>query len=84
MLSGDGMTRLVDALEDSGFLHREANPNDRRSYIVKLTTKGRQAHDKLLPIVQDVMDAALQGFSSEQRRIARSVLKQIRANLRDE
>ena len=51
---------------------------------MKLTTKGQQAHDRLLPIVQDVMDAVLRGFSSEQRRTACSALKQVRANLRDE
>ncbi|MCL2535765.1 MAG: MarR family transcriptional regulator [Nocardiaceae bacterium] len=35
------VTALVDALEQSGHLRREAHPTDRRAHIVTLTERGR-------------------------------------------
>ncbi|GAB2665894.1 MarR family transcriptional regulator [Prescottella soli] len=35
------VTALVDALEQSGHLRREAHPTDRRAHIVALTDRGR-------------------------------------------
>ncbi|WP_430331138.1 MarR family winged helix-turn-helix transcriptional regulator [Rhodococcus sp. ACT016] len=35
------VTALVDALEQSGHLRREAHPSDRRAHIVALTDRGR-------------------------------------------
>jgi len=35
------ITGVVDTLERNGFVTRELNPNDRRSWLVKLTKKGR-------------------------------------------
>ncbi|MFX1274682.1 MAG: MarR family winged helix-turn-helix transcriptional regulator [Promethearchaeota archaeon] len=36
------ITGVVDTLEKNGFIHRELNPDDRRSWLVKLTKKGRE------------------------------------------
>ncbi|MFC5185686.1 MarR family winged helix-turn-helix transcriptional regulator [Actinomadura harenae] len=35
------MVNVCDDLEKSGFVHRERNPDDRRSYAVTLTGEGR-------------------------------------------
>lgn len=35
------VTALVDALEESGHLRREAHPTDRRAHLVTLTERGR-------------------------------------------
>lgn len=77
-----GVTRLVDALEDAGLVTREANPEDRRSYLVALSDGGREAHELLLPVVQSVMNDALEGLGERERRAARKVLRLIRRNLR--
>lgn len=36
------VTSLVDALEETGFVTREAHPTDRRATLVTLTAKGRR------------------------------------------
>jgi DNA-binding MarR family transcriptional regulator len=37
---GPSMTRSVDLLEQSGLVHRDVNPNDRREYLIRPTEKG--------------------------------------------
>jgi DNA-binding MarR family transcriptional regulator len=37
------VTALVDALEETGFVHRTAHPTDRRAVVVALTDKGQAA-----------------------------------------
>ncbi|MFX1238055.1 MAG: MarR family winged helix-turn-helix transcriptional regulator [Promethearchaeota archaeon] len=36
------ITGVVDTLEKNGFVMRELNPEDRRSWLVKLTKKGKE------------------------------------------
>ena len=42
MVTGGNITGLTDDLEKEGIVVRESSPNDRRSWIVRLTPKGRQ------------------------------------------
>jgi DNA-binding MarR family transcriptional regulator len=37
------MVDLVDDLEERGYVKRERNPDDRRAYLLQLTTEGRRA-----------------------------------------
>jgi len=41
------MVRLIDRLEDAGYLTRTRNPANRRSYALSLTKAGRKALDKM-------------------------------------
>ncbi|TDD58802.1 MarR family transcriptional regulator [Kribbella antibiotica] len=43
-----GTSKVVDRLEVAGLCNRRANPDDRRSSIVELTTKGRKLVDKAM------------------------------------
>lgn len=43
MVSGGNVTGLTDQLESEGFVERLADPEDRRSWIVRLTPAGRAA-----------------------------------------
>ena len=43
MVTGGNVTRIVDQLVDDGWVLRTASPDDRRSYTVRLTPKGRRA-----------------------------------------
>jgi DNA-binding MarR family transcriptional regulator len=42
MVTGGNVTGLTDELERDGLVAREASPNDRRSWIVRLTPEGRR------------------------------------------
>jgi len=50
LLSSGAMTNRIDRLEQSGYVERIPDPNDRRGIIVRLTRKGRAAVD---PAVED-------------------------------
>ena len=47
MVTGGNVTGLTDELEKDGFVVREAEPDDRRSWRVALTAKGRKAFEKI-------------------------------------
>jgi DNA-binding MarR family transcriptional regulator len=50
LLSKSGITRLVDRMERSGLIKREACATDRRVINATLTEKGRKLYEKASPI----------------------------------
>jgi DNA-binding MarR family transcriptional regulator len=44
------MTGLLDGLVRDGFVNREETKNDRRSFAVSLTPKGRRVVEKVIPL----------------------------------
>lgn len=48
-LSTSGLTRLVDRLEEAGYLRRDPSSSDRRSSLAVLTDLGAEAVAKALP-----------------------------------
>lgn len=47
MVTGGNVTGLTDELERDGLVTREANPVDRRAWIVRLTPRGRRAFEAM-------------------------------------
>ena len=47
MVTGGNVTGLTDELEADGVVVREASPDDRRAWIVRLTPKGRRAFEAM-------------------------------------
>ncbi len=47
MVTGGNITGLTDELEKEGLVAREADPNDRRAYLVRLTPKGRRGFEAM-------------------------------------
>ncbi|WP_031165174.1 MarR family winged helix-turn-helix transcriptional regulator [Streptosporangium roseum] len=62
MLSRAGMTNRLDRLEAAGLVERRLDPDDRRSFLVALTGKGRQ-----------VVDAAVSEHTANQVRLLSSL-----------
>lgn len=48
MMSRAGMTNRVDRLEQAGLVERTLDPNDRRSFLIALTEKGRTVIDETM------------------------------------
>jgi DNA-binding MarR family transcriptional regulator len=48
-----GTSKLVDRIEAAGYCVRRANPHDRRSSIIELTTAGRRALAKATKVFED-------------------------------
>lgn len=48
--SKGNMAKILKKLEDEGFIRREVNPENRRKYMLKTTSKG----DKLVPKIRQI------------------------------
>lgn len=61
------MSRTVSALEDRGFIEREANPEDKRSVNLRLTPKGRKLVADVLKASRDRNRQMLSELSDDER-----------------
>ena len=48
------MTSILDRLEERGLVERKDNPEDKRSYLVGLTAKGRKAAARVNVLVEEI------------------------------
>lgn len=73
--------RMIDRLEESGLVERRRDPNDRRAWLIYLTDKSRPVLDELRQVSSEMIEALLQGLSSEQRETMVASLELMRSNL---
>ncbi|RIX53980.1 MarR family transcriptional regulator [Paenibacillus nanensis] len=57
-------TRILDQLEKKGLIHKQVGENDRRSFLVFTTEKGKEVTQATTPI-EDSMTDELRAFMSE-------------------
>jgi DNA-binding MarR family transcriptional regulator len=72
-----GVCRLLEDLEERGFVQRVRNPDDRRCMQVRLTTKGRARHKHFRPHIIEAMQTALQPLSASERKVLRDLLERV-------
>lgn len=77
VLSSGAMTNRLDGLESAGLVVRAANPQDRRSTLIKLTTKGRQTVEESLADYLDVLENLLSCLSRAERNTAAAILRKL-------
>ena len=73
--------KVVDRLEDEGWVVRERDPNDRRVNLVYLTDKVRPLIAPLENIVEDISEIALAGMSIRDRQKFDGLMRKAHANL---
>jgi DNA-binding MarR family transcriptional regulator len=54
-----GTSKLVDRIEAAGYCVRRANPDDRRSSIIVLTTAGRRVLAKATKVFEDELQTRI-------------------------
>lgn len=59
-------TRLVDQLEERGYLSRRRSTSDRRVVHLEITPAGKALAKSLMPRLIDFWNEVLEGFSSEE------------------
>jgi DNA-binding MarR family transcriptional regulator len=74
------MVTTLDALERSNLIVRVRSTTDRRKTHVQLTPEGRTMRDTLQGYASDVLEHALQGISSEDIAVLRSILQRMKGN----
>ena len=81
VLSGSRLTRIIDGLEEKGFVTRSFHDVDRRSINVRLTKKGlvttRQLEDRYIQIHQEILDE----FPLDQQNLLSNGLQQLLSSL---
>ncbi|HET7570980.1 MAG TPA: MarR family transcriptional regulator [Gammaproteobacteria bacterium] len=76
------MTRLLDQLEERGYLHRRPDPDDRRALRIELSTSGTALVRKLADYKERVLDRALGALDDEERRRLTDYLQRVLITLR--
>ncbi len=73
--------KAVAGLEKSGLITRREDKEDRRRMLIRLTPRAKKLKQKLLPMVVDVNERALNGISRKDIETTRRVLAQSFENL---
>ena len=77
MMSSGGMTARIDRLEKAGLVERRPHPSDRRATLVRLTDKGFDLIDSIMPSHQDTAREALAGLSPEEQKTLNALLARL-------
>jgi len=75
------ITRLLDNLQRLGYLERKADPNDRRSNLICLTRKGRNAESKVKATVETAFAKLMEGISARDSEAVRRTFRTIYSNI---
>lgn len=77
-------SKLIDRLEEHGFVTRQVDPSDRRSNLVFATQEGRALVKVLTKIVYEVDEVANAGIGASDLETTLCVLGRMRENLKSE
>lgn len=77
------VSRLLDRMEQAGWIERRQDPTDRRVRLIHPTDKARDAFDPIRTMTLGIIDDALAGLTHEQRQATTDGLRRIIANLTD-
>lgn len=73
--------RLIDRLEERGFVERRSDPADRRVKRVYIKAAARPKLVELEAVGEEVRKLALKGLSREEHRLLVALLKTVKENL---
>ncbi len=72
------LTNVLDRLEQRGYLVRELDATDRRSFRLVLTASGRAVAGRVIEVVAELEDRALGGLSASQLAGFHAVMSALR------
>ncbi len=75
------LSRLTGRMEDSGLLRRTRAEDDAREVHIHITEKGQSLVAQILPLAQRYERVALAGFSEDETKTLKDMLKRIYGNL---
>ncbi len=74
------MTRMIDRLEEKGFLRRRRDPSDGRLVNLELTVKGDIAQLRMRELSLSVLNRLLRGFTKTEAGQLEAFLRRMLAN----
>ena len=81
MVTGGNVTGLTDELEKAGFVARTSQQDDRRSFVVALTPKGRRAFEKIARVHEGWVVELLGGLNEANKALLHDLLGQLRVQV---
>ena len=75
------LTRLVDRMEEAGWIERVPDPTDRRARLLHLTDKSREIVEPLRAKVGGMVEDMAQGLTLAERETLATLLERVSANL---
>lgn len=78
------LTRMLDKLEEHGFITRALDPCDRRSFLISATDKSLEAAVSYSRQVDGVAESMLDGLTEPERRTLVELLGKVRRHLKSE
>lgn len=75
--------RLVKSMEQAGWVDRERDPDDRRAWRVRATTRARDALPQFIEVSNEVLDALFEDLPPLRLRALHDTLKSLRRRLLD-
>ena len=77
------MARLIDRMEQAGWVERRPDPKDRRAWLLFITEKVKPILTKMGEVGQVVRAEALAGLSADERTQILDMMLRVRRNLSD-
>lgn len=75
------VARLIDRMENEGFLRRTKDPEDRRHTLLKLTEKGEHYREKMLGEGEEMSKIYAKDISDEEIEVFKKVLNKMVSNI---
>lgn len=75
------LSRLIGRMEDRKLVRRARKTEDGREVHIELTPQGAGMAQQIVPVAERYEEAALNGFSEDEAKQLKSMLKRIYANL---
>jgi DNA-binding MarR family transcriptional regulator len=73
--------RAINKLEAAGYVERRPDPQDKRSFRVFLTEKGKAVRPQLEVIVGEVQEILLDKMSREEKDVLKRLIRQMARNI---
>lgn len=75
------MSRIVDGMEERGFVQRRIDKDDGRIRLIHLTKKGRELERELVPVVRALVGEMVEGIDDRALVTTRTTLRKMFENL---
>jgi DNA-binding MarR family transcriptional regulator len=79
-IDAGAMTRMLDRLEAKGLLRRQRSDDDRRVVNIALTHEGKKIAREIPPVISNVLNHHLQGFSQHEFELIKDLVQRFLAN----
>lgn len=76
-MPGYATTRNIDKLEESGLLKRHTDKTSRRSFCIRLSSKGKELAPKLFSTVKDINEKAISPLNANEVQQFKILLKKL-------